>query len=423
MPLPTLTPSSRRTHYRWVICALLFFATTINYIDRQVLGILAPTLTKEFGWSEAEYGAIVTAFQAAYALGLLGVGRLMDWLGTRWGFSLSMVAWSVAAMAHSLAGSVLGFSAARFALGLGESGNFPACIKTVAEWFPRKERAFAAGLFNAGSNIGAIVAPLMVPAITIAMGWRWAFVITGAIGFFWLIAWVTLYGRPENHPRVNDAERAHIESDPPDAPAKFTWDQLLRHRQTLAFALAKFLTDPIWWFYLYWVPKFLNKQYGLTLDKMGPPLVVIYLMADVGSIGGGWLSSFLIRRGWSVNRARKTAMLLCALCVTPIVFASQASHLWVAVSLLGLATAAHQGWSANLFTTATDMFPRRAIGSIVGLGGMAGSIGGMVVATAAGFILQATGSYWTLFVIAGSAYLLALGVFHLLVPRLEPAKL
>lgn len=414
---------TRTGHYRWVICALLFFATTINYVDRQVLGILAPTLGEEIGWSEKEYGGIVTAFQAAYAVGLLGMGRLMDWLGTRRGFSLAMVGWSVAAMAHALAQSVAGFATARAALGLGEAGNFPVCIKTVAEWFPRRERALATGIFNAGSNVGAIVAPLLVPLITLHFGWRWAFIATGALGFAWLAFWRALYGAPQNNPRVGAAELALIESDPPEPQTKIPWRQLLPHRQTLAFALGKFLTDPIWWFYLYWVPKFLNKQYGLTLDKIGLPLVVIYLLADVGSIGGGWLSSALLQRGWSVNAARKTALLGCALGVVPIVFASQAANLWQAVALLGLATAAHQGWSANLFTTVSDLFPRRAVGSVVGLGGMAGSIGGMLVATGAGFILEATGSYYSLFVIAGSAYLVALAIIHALVPRLEPAAL
>jgi ACS family hexuronate transporter-like MFS transporter len=418
----TIAPAARIGHYRWVICALLFFATTINYIDRQVLGILAPDLQREIGWSEADYGGIVTAFQAAYALGLLGMGRLMDALGTRRGFSFAIIFWSIAAMAHALARSVAGFSFARFALGLGEAGNFPACIKTVAEWFPKKERALATGIFNSGSNVGAIVAPLVVPWITLQWGWRWAFIITGAIGFLWLVAWWACYRPPAQHPRVSAAELAHIQSDSAEPETRIPWLTLLPHRQTLAFALGKFLTDPVWWFYLFWVPKFLNKTYGLTLDKIGLPLVVIYLAADVGSIGGGWLSSALIQRGWTVNAARKTAMLLCALCVTPIVFAPHASNLWTAVALLSLATAAHQGWSANLFTTTSDMFPRRAIGSVVGIGGMAGSIGGMFVATAAGFILQATGSYWTLFIIAGSAYLIALAIFHALVPTLQAAE-
>jgi ACS family hexuronate transporter-like MFS transporter len=421
--VPSTTPVRPGGYYRWTICALLFFATTINYIDRQVLGILAPFLEKEIGWSEADYGFIVTAFQAAYALGLLLVGRIMDVLGTKRGYTFAMIFWSLAAMAHALARSAFGFGAARFALGLGESGNFPAAIKTVAEWFPKKERALATGIFNAGSNVGAVVAPLVVPWITLTYGWQQAFIATGAIGFTWLFFWWLLYDVPQQSKRVSKQELAYIQSDPPDSPEKIPWLKLMTYRQAWAFAIAKFLTDPIWWFYLYWVPKFLYKTYGLTLDKLGLPLIVIYLMADVGSVGGGWLSSSFIKRGWEVHRGRKAAMLICALAVLPIVFASQAAELWMAVALLGLATAAHQGWSANLFTTASDMFPRKAVGSIVGFGGMAGSIGGMLFATSAGLLLEWTGSYMTMFIAAGVAYLLALLVIHLLVPKLEPAKL
>ena len=416
-------PKTKVGYYRWTICALLFFATTINYIDRQVLGILAPVLEKEIGWSESQYGYIVTAFQAAYALGLLLVGRMMDVLGTKIGYTVAMVFWSLAAMAHSLAKTAFGFGAARFALGLGESGNFPAAIKTVAEWFPKKERAFATGIFNAGSNVGAVAAPLLVPWITLTYGWQEAFIATGAIGFSWLIFWWLFYEIPRRSKRVSQKELAFIESDPPDPPERISWLKLMSYRQAWAFAIGKFLTDPIWWFYLYWVPKFLNKTYGLTLDKIGIPLVIIYVMADVGSIGGGWLSSALIKRGWDVNKGRKTAMLICALAVVPIVYASQAADLWLAVALLSLATAAHQGWSANLFTTASDMFPRKAIGSIVGFGGMAGSVGGMLFSTSAGLLLEWTGSYMTLYIVAGVAYLLALGIFQLLVPKLKPAEL
>jgi ACS family hexuronate transporter-like MFS transporter len=410
-------------NYRWTVCALLFFATTINYIDRQVLGILAPVLEKEIGWSESQYGFIVTAFQGAYAIGLLAVGRMMDVLGTKIGYSVAMVFWSIAAMAHALAKSAFGFGAARFALGLGESGNFPAAIKTVAEWFPKKERALATGIFNAGSNVGAVVAPLVVPWLTLTYGWREAFIFTAAIGFVWLIFWHWLYEKPERQKRLSSVELSYILSDPPEPETKIKWLKLLPHRQTWAFALGKFLTDPVWWFYLYWVPKFLNANYGLTLNKIGVPLVIIYLMADVGSIGGGWLSSVFIKRGWSVNKGRKMAMLICALCVVPIMYASQAKEMWLAVALLGLATAAHQGWSANLFTTTSDMFPRRAVGSIVGFGGMAGAVGGMLISTATGFILELTGSYVSIFIIAGSVYLLALLIIHLLVPKLEPAKI
>jgi len=351
------------------------------------------------------------------------VGRVMDWLGTRKGFSLAVLVWSVAAMTHALARSVLGFSAARFALGLGESGNFPASIKTVAEWFPRKERALATGIFNAGTNVGALTTPLVVPWITYSYGWRWAFIATGAIGFLWLIAWLAIYGPPERHARVSKPELAHIRSDPPEPTAKIAWGSLFPHRQTWAFAVGKFMTDPIWWLYLFWVPDFLHKRHGITLLNMGLPLVTIYLIADVGSIGGGWLSSSLIKRGWTVNAGRKTAMLVCALAVVPIVFASKVSHLWLAVGLVGLAAAAHQGWSANMFTLASDMFPRRAVGSVVGIGGMAGAVGGMLIAKVVGYVLQWTGSYLPAFIIAGSAYLVALGAIHLLAPKLEPAHI
>jgi MFS transporter, ACS family, hexuronate transporter len=416
-------PGGKIGSYRWVICALLFAATTINYMDRQILGILAPDLQRIIGWNEIEYGYIVTAFQAAYALGLLVFGRVMDRYGTRIGYSVSVAWWSLAAMGHALASTVFGFGFARFMLGLSEAGNFPAAIKTVAEWFPKKERAFATGIFNAGSNVGAIAAPLLVPWIALTWGWQEAFILVGAIGFAWILFWWRYYEIPQRQKRLSQTELALIQSDPPDSPVKVPWLKLISYRQTWAFALAKFLTDPIWWFYLYWVPKFLNKTYGLTLDKIGIPLVIIYVMADVGSIGGGWLSSRFIKGGWEVNKARKVTMLLCALAVVPIVLASQATELWMAVALLSLATAAHQGWSANLFTTASDMFPRKAIGSIVGFGGMAGSIGGMLFSTSAGFLLEFTGSYMTLFIISGSAYLLALVIFQVIVPKLQPAAI
>ena len=415
--------AARVGHYRWVICALLFFATTINYIDRQVLGILASPLQKELGWSESQYGWIAAAFTGSYAIGLVLVGRLMDRLGTRKGFSLAVIFWSLAAMGHALARTAIGFGIARFGLGLSEAGNFPAAVKTVAEWFPKKERALATGIFNSGSNVGAIVAPLVVPWIAINYGWRWAFIITGAIGFVWLVFWITLYRKPEDHPRVSPSELAYIRSDPEESEVKIPWARLLQHRQTWAFAAGKFCTDPIWWFFLFWLPKFLNETYGLTLSGLGPPLVVIYLAADFGSIGGGWLSSTLIKRGRSVNAGRKTAMLICALCVVPIIFATRASSLWVAVGLIALATAAHQGWSANLFTLVSDTFPRRAVGSVVGIGGFAGSTAGMLIATVTGYLLQWTGSYVPIFFVAASAYLFALLVIHLLVPRLEPTKL
>jgi len=416
------TTANRIGNYRWRICALLFFATTINYIDRQVLGILAPELQRVFGWNEVSYSNIVVAFQAAYAIGLLGVGRLLDVIGTRLGFLFALILWSIAAMGHALARSVFGFGTARFFLGLGESGNFPASIKTVAEWFPRKERALATGIFNAGSNVGAIIAPLTVPFIAIHYGWRWAFILTGAIGFLWIIFWMSTYRPPQEHPRLSAAEKAYIEQDPPEPTAPIPWKQLFPHRQLWAIFIGKFLTDPIWWFYLYWIPKFLNQKHGLTLSKIGLPLVVIYLTADVGSIAGGWISSTLIKRGWTVNAGRKTAMLLCAIAVVPIIFASQVSNVWVAVALISLAASAHAGWSANIFTLVSDVFPKQAVGSAVGFVGMGGAVGGMLIATFVGHLLQWTGSYLWPFVIAGSAYLTALLIIHLILPNLAPAK-
>jgi ACS family hexuronate transporter-like MFS transporter len=410
-------------NYRWRICALLLFATTINYMDRQVLGVLAPDLQREIGWNEIEYGYIVTSFQAAYAIGLLCAGAIIDKLGTRLGYALAITLWSLAAMSHSLATSFVGFALARFALGLGESGNFPAAIKTVAEWFPKRERALATGIFNSGSNVGAIVAPLTVPIVAVTWGWQAAFVFTGLLSATWLVTWWIVYRPPEQQPKLSAAELAHIRSDAVEPTTQIKWSQLLRYRQTWAFVAGKFITDPFWWFFLFWLPKFLNSEYGLTLTGIGLPLVVIYVMADVGSIAGGWLAAYLVRRGLSINRARKTAMLICACCVFPIVFASHAGNLWIAVGLISLATAGHQGWSANLFTLSSDMFPRRAVGSVVGMGGFGGSVGGMLISTFVGWLLQTTGSYLPVFVIAGSAYLFALLVIHLLAPRLEQADI
>jgi len=398
-----------KSAYRWRICALLFFATTINYVDRQVLGVLAPYLQSIIGWNEIQYGYIVTSFQAAYAIGLLVAGGVIDRLGTRIGYAISIAIWSLAAMSHALVHSVLGFAVARFALGLGEAGNFPAAIKTVAEWFPRRERALATGIFNSGSNVGAIVAPLVVPWITLRFGWRWAFVFTGFLSAVWLISWLTIY-RP-----------APVPLDAEEVPSRIPWASLLRHRQTWAFLAGKFITDPVLWFMIFWLPKFLNSEYGLTLTGLGPPLVAIYLMADVGSIAGGWISSIFLKRGWSTNRARKSAMLICAAMVVPILFAAKARNLWVAVAVIGLAAASHQGFSVNLYTLVSDTFPQRAVGSVVGIGGFGGAVSGMLVATVTGFLLQFTGSYVPLFVMASSAYLLALLVIHMLVPKLEPA--
>jgi len=417
------TPGAKLGRYRWRICAMLLAATTINYIDRQVLGVLAPFLQNEIGWNEIEYGYIVTAFQAAYAIGLLCAGAIIDRLGTRIGYAIAIGVWSVAAMSHSLAAGVVGFALARFALGLGESGNFPAALKTVAEWFPRRERALAVGIFNSGSNIGAIVAPLLVPVVAATLGWQAAFLFTGALSALWLAAWLLWYRAPEQQPALSAAELEHIRSDPPEPTVKVPWVRILRYRQAWAYAAAKFITDPIWWFFLFWLPKFLHAEYGLTLTELGLPLIAIFVCADLGSIAGGWLAGRFIRLGWSVNRARKSAMAVCALAVIPIVFAVQADNLWLAVALIGLATAGHQGWSANVFTLPSDMFPRHAVASVVGIGGFAGAVGGMMISTFTGFLLQATGSYVPVFLMAGSAYLLALVVVHALVPRMQPAQL
>jgi MFS transporter, ACS family, hexuronate transporter len=422
-PQARLLPSSSAGYFRWVICALLFFGTTKNYMDRQVLGVLKSTLQHDLGWSEIDYGNLVLAFQAAYAVGMLAVGRLIDRLGTRLGFALAMVFWSLASMGHALASSLNSFFVARFSLGLGEAANFPASIKTVAEWFPRKERALATGIFNAGTNIGAIITPLTVPWITVHWGWRSAFVITGGLGFVWLVFWLALYRNPEEHPHLSKAELEYIRSDPAQPGVKIKWAKLLPHRQTWAFVTGKFLLDPVWWFYLFWIPDFLQRKHGLALMNIGLPIVVIYLISDIGSVAGGWLSSSLIKRGQSVNVARKTTMLVCAICVIPIMFAYNMASLWGAVLLIGLAAAAHQGFSANLFTLTSDMFPAQAVGSVVGIGGTAGAVGGMLIAKVVGYTLQWTGSYMVPFLIAGSAYLVALAIIQVLTPKLEPVRI
>jgi ACS family hexuronate transporter-like MFS transporter len=411
------------TRIRWWICALLFFATTINYIDRQVFAILAPQLQTEIGWTEIEYGYIVTAFQLFYAIGLLLVGKWIDFLGTKKGFILSIIVWSLAAMSHAFARTPMGFGLARIALGIGESGNFPAAIKTISEWFPRKERALATGIFNSGSNIGAILAPLLVPIIALNFGWQAAFIITGLLGFIWLFFWLRLMNRPEEHKRINAAELDLIKADTEEDLEKPTsiWE-IMRTRKVWAIAIGKFMTDPIWWFFLYWLPKFLNTTYGLKLDKIGLPLITAYLIADVGSIGGGWLSSKFLQMGWSINAARKTTLLICAILVVPIYWVSGIDELWPAVILIGLGMAAHTGWSANMYTLATDFFPKKDIGTVVGFIGMAGAVGGMLMASATGHLLQATGSYQILFIVAASMYGIALLIIHLLVPNMDAVK-
>jgi len=414
--------SERRLGYRWTVCGLLFVVTTINYVDRQVLGILAPTLQRELHWSESQYGDVVSWFSLVYAFGFLAAGRVLDRVGVRRGFAVAIVAWSVAAIGHAFARTTAGFSVARALLGLGESANFPGAIKTVAEWFPKRERALATGIFNAGTNTGAIVTPLVVPWIALTWGWRWAFIVTGSLGFLWLALWLAVYRDPETHPRVSPGELAHIRSDPDEA-AQFAvpWTRLLGLRQTWAFAVGKLLADPIWWFYLYWLPKFLDSKYGIKLAQVALPLIVVYVVADVGSVGGGWLSSALIKRGWTVNRARKTAMLAMALLIVPTAFAPRAESMWAAVAIVSVAAAAHQAWSAYVYTLASDMFPRAAVGSVVGIGAFAGAMGGVLFQRVTGRVLETTGSYVPIFVVCGLAYITAWCLIHLLAPRLQPA--
>ena len=412
------------TNYRWIICALLFFATTVNYIDRAVLGILKPMLEKDLGWTQIEYGWIVTAFQLTYALGYVFAGRLIDRIGVRLGLLMSVSLWSVAGMAHAAAQTVIGFSVARAGLGLAQGGMFPAAIKTVAEWFPKEERALATGIFNAGSNMGAVTCPLIVPWLATRWGWQAAFIITGAIGFVWVAVWFLVYRPPEGHPRVSAAELAHIRKDPPDATGKIPWLVLLRHRQTWAFVVGMAASAPIWWFYIFWAPDFLNKRYELGLTQSSLPLMIMFLAASGGGIGGGWLSSKLLKLGWTVNAARKTALLVCALCVVPVVATPFVANPWVAVTLVGLAAAAHCGFAANLFTLVSDTVPKQGVSSVVGIGGMAGALGGMIFSQLVSRILQYTNNNYAVpFAIASLAYLVALGIMHLLVPKLERMEL
>ena len=407
--------TERASSYRWTICALLFVATTINYVDRQVLGILAPTLQRELHWTESDYGDIVSWFSFAYAFGFLIAGRVIDWIGVRRGLAAAVVAWSVAAIGHAFATTAAGFSFARAALGVSESAIFPGAIKAVAEWFPQRERALAAGIFNAGTNTGAILTPLLVPWIALKYGWQWAFVVTGALGLLWLLIWIPLYRDP---PLIG------APADGTVAVSRAPWLSLFAHRQTWAFIVGKLLADPVWWFYLYWLPKFLDAKYGVKLAQVAAPIIVVYLIADVGSVGGGWTSSALIKRGWTVNRARKATMLAMALLIVPTALVSRAPSMWAAVLIVGVAAAAHQAWSANVYTLASDMFPKSAVGSVVGIGAFAGAMGGVVFQRVTGRVLQANGSdYAPIFVVCGLAYVTAWVIIHLLAPRLEPARL
>lgn len=422
--------------YRWTICALLFFATTINYLDRAVIGLVKTYLDAEFQWTKTDYANVTVAFQASYAIAMIFAGRIIDWLGTKTGYALSLVTWSFAAMAHYFVGlgSNFGFIMARIGLGVTESGNFPAAIKTVSEWFPKKERALATGIFNSGTNVGAIVAPLIVPFLAVNYGWRMTFLILGAIGLSWLIFWYMYYDTPKDHKYLTKAESDYIHSDKDEvvteayAAEKVGWSKLLGFRQTWAFALGKFLTDGVWWFYLFWLPDFLKEQYGLTGTGLSLPIATVYIIATFGSVFGGWLPMNLIQKGWEVFKARKTSMLIYACCVVPVVFAQVTGgyNMWFAIGIIGFAAAAHQAWSANIFTTVSDMFPKKTVGSVTGIGGFAGGVGGIVVSKCAGWLFDyykglgniQTG-YYIMFIICGLLYLVAWGIMHLLVPKME----
>lgn len=419
--------------YRWAICALLFFVITINYIDRQVLGVLKPIIEDDLSWSELDYGRIVLAFQASYAVGLLVVGRLLDRVGTRLGMAIAITLWSLAAMFHGVARTVLAFILARIALGLAESAAYPGAVKAVAEWFPRRDRALGVGILNAGANVGVMMTPVVGIMVAGFYGWQAAFYVTGAIGFLVLIAWLLLYRQPREHPKVTSAELAYIEQDGDDKEGKpLGWGAALRQRQAWYFICGKFFTDPVWYLFLFWLPDFLVKTQGMDLfpkaeegifSTIGPALVAVYLMADLGSIAGGWVSSHFIKRGWSVNRARKTTLFMAALCAVPLLFVLQVDNAFVVVLIIGLATAGHQAFSANIFTMISDLYPRRAVATIAGLGGCAGAIGGMLMAESAGRSLEFLGSYMPLMIYAGLAYLIAFTVIHLLVPKMERASL
>jgi ACS family hexuronate transporter-like MFS transporter len=419
-------------NYRWTIVALLFFATTINYLDRQVIGLLKDSLSAEFNWSEKDYSSIVMAFSAAYAAGLLIFGNIIDRLGTKTGYSISVILWSIAAMAHALARSTWGFVIARTSLGFGEGGNFPAAVKAVAEWFPKRERALATGIFNSGTNVAAMAGPPLIAWIYSTYGWEEAFLWTGATGFVWLILWWIFYEIPTRQKRVGKAELEYIHSDVPDTAdsgARVGWKKILGVRQTWSFVFGKMLTDPVWWFYLFWIPSFFNTTYGLDLKNSAVHISTVYVVSSFGSIFGGYLSGFFIRKGWPVYRSRKTAMLIFAICVVPVVLVQYMTNVWAAVALISLGAAAHQAWSANIYTIASDMFPKRAVSSIIGVGGMAGSVGGILFPFFVGWLLDyygnlgdKTAGYNILFIICGSAYLIAWLVMHFLTPRMKQVQ-
>jgi MFS transporter, ACS family, hexuronate transporter len=410
--------------FRWVICGLLFFATTLIYTDRAVVGVLKPTLMERLHWTETDFGDIVSWFSFAYAISYALSGRIIDAIGIRIGYGLAIGAWGLVVMGHGLVRTVFGFSFMRGALGLAEGGNFPAAIKCVSEWHPKSERALATGVFNAGSNVGVIVAPLIVPILISHFDWPWAFYLTGAMGLVWLALWISLYWPPDQHPRLSSAEREYIQSDSPDPPAHVPYRTLLKYRQVWAVIVGMAFSAPIWWFYLYWTPGFFHDKLHIDLKSLGWPLVTVYVLADVGSVGGGWLSSRLIKQGWSLNAARKTTLLVCALCVVPVFLAAIIPNPWVVVLLIGVAAAAHQGFSANIYTLASDMAPRKVVSSIVGLGGMAAGFIAMGFQKLTGRILDSwSDGYLVIFAVASCAYLVNLAIIHLLVPRLEPMNI
>ncbi|MFZ4724761.1 MAG: MFS transporter [Paludibacter sp.] len=411
-------------NYRWRIVALLFFATTINYIDRQVIGLLKPYIETEMGWSEINYGQIVTAFQSAYAIGLLLSGRMLDKLGTRIGFSIAIIVWSFSGMLHAAARSVFAFGSARFLLGLGESANFPASIKTVAEWFPRKERALATGIFNSGSTIGAIVAPIIVTYITLNFGWRWAFIITGLFGFIWLIFWLSIYKSPNNHKKVTKAELNHILVDKEESSnVSLKWVDLFRYRQTYAICLSRFVSEWVWWFFLFWAPDFLKKTQGVNIKEVVLPLIIIYSLAGFGGIAGGWISGYFIKIGNTVDKARKKTILLCAMLALPLIFVPMVNNLWVSVLLIALASAAHQGWASNIFTIVSDIYPKNIVASVTGLAGFCAAVGGAISASVIGLVLELTNSYLLIFAMAGSVYIIAWTIIKLMIPEIKPINI
>lgn len=430
-PASAPTPDPTAGHYRWVICALLFFATTINYIDRQILSLLKEILDQQIGWTNEQFGWVNSTFQLAYGIGLLGFGWFVDRFGTKIGYAVSIAAWSVAAMAHALVGSVSGFITARAALGLGESGNFPSAIKAVALWFPKRERAFATSIFNSGTNAGALISPAIIPWMAFKFGWQSTFLAAGIAGLFWLFLWIPFYDTPDKSKRVFAAELVHIRSDRDEAgpQPKPSWASLLAYPQTWSFIIAKFLTDPVWWFFLIWLPDFFKKTRGLDIKKSWIHIVTIYGIVTVLSIFGGWVTGYLTRQGWSVTRARKTGMFIFALLVLPILLVTKVGD-WTAVLLIGLAASAHQAWSANLYTTVSDMFPKQAVASVVGIGGMAGSAGGFIFPILTGKLLDqftkqgnVTAGYAILFAICSVAYLLAFALNHFCAPKFEPMQL